>query len=274
MLENISLWSLACQELNINFEIVNRYESLLKIKLGPNKNYYIANYTLPFNSSSMAEICTDKEYTYQILKNVIAMPKTSAFVDPCGDYRQYVNCPNIKSIVEEIRNYFNWPLIIKRNRGWGGKNVFLCQDVGEVELSLKKIFDKNSKEYDLVALAQEYIDIAKEYRAVFFKRKLLLLYEKNKDGAEYVGNLSPLHWENSQAVHITDAKLMAEIQNFIEPIFQQIPLNYAGVDVALDRLGKYWLIELNCQPAFSRFIQDNGEEKVINMLKYILQNCD
>ncbi|NEP58854.1 MAG: ATP-grasp domain-containing protein, partial [Symploca sp. SIO2G7] len=217
---------------------------------------------------------TDKSYTYQLLKDKISTPKTASFLSPFCDekYRAYLEYANIDAIVKEITKIFALPIIIKRNQGFAGNNIFLCQNKEQIKLSIKQIFNVNSKDYDYVVLAQEYIEIVNEYRAIIFNGELLLLYEKNKTSAKFVGNLSPLHWEGAKAIHITDRKLLSEMEKFIKPIFQEIPLSYAGVDIAIDKNGKFWLIELNSSPNYQIFIRDNGEEILIEMFKKMLKN--
>ncbi|MGH2414465.1 MAG: ATP-grasp domain-containing protein [Microcystaceae cyanobacterium] len=275
MLTNIRLWIAACRELNIAFEILHPTQNLVRIKSN-NKFYFFINYSTPFNIHSNTQLFKDKEYSYQLLKERVNIPKTRAFLSPfCAEkYQSYLNFKEIDSILKEISKTFAIPVIIKRNAGSAGNNVFLCQDIEQVKLSLQHIFNVNSKDYDYIALAQEYIDIDYEYRAFFFNDELLLLYKKSTTGANFVGNLSPLHWKGSQAIHITEANLLAAINSFIQPIFQEITLNYAGVDIAIDKKGKYWLIEINSSPIFDLFIRDNNEKIIIEMFKKMLKSLD
>jgi hypothetical protein len=66
--------------------------------------------------------------------------------------------------------------------------------------------------------------------------------------------------------------LISDIENFVQPIFQEIILDYAGVDIALDKNGNYWLIEINSQPTFNIFIRDNGEAVIVEMFKKMLKS--
>ena len=227
----------------------------------------------PFNSASVAEIFKDKEYTYQLLNGKINTPRTLGFVSPqCEEkYKKYLSFPDIESIVLEVNKKFAFPVILKRNRGAGGNNVFLCKTREQIKEALEIIFNVNSKDYDHVALAQEYIEIAHEYRAVFCKEKLVLLYEKDKSQAEFAGNLSPLHWEGAKAKHIINPTLMSEIQDFVKPVFAEIAINYAGLDIALDKNGAYWLIEINSSRNYDIFVRHNDRQIVVTMFKGILE---
>ncbi len=273
MLNNIKLLLKACQELNINYEILHRHQNLVRIRL-KQKYYYFVNYSTPFNSKSVTEIFKDKEYTYELLKNAVRIPKTIGFLSPfCAEkYQKYLDYKTIEAIEKRILKEFELPVIIKRNRGATGKNVFLCEKQEEIAGYIKRIFDIKNKDYDYVALAQDYIKIDREYRAIFFKQKLILLYEKDKSNAQYTGNLSPLHWKGAKARHITNSNIISSIENFVQPIFQELPVNYAGFDIAIDNNGAYWLIEINSAPNYDIFTRDNDKEIIVKMFQKMLKS--
>ena len=273
MLTNIEILLAACEELNIPYEILHPSQNLIRLKQG-GEEYYFVNYMTPFNSASLAEIFKDKEYTYQLLNGKINTPRTLGFVSPhCEEkYKKYLSFRDIESIVLEVNKKFAFPVILKRNRGAGGNNVFLCKTREQIKEAIEIIFNVNSKDYDYVALAQEYIEIAHEYRAVFCKEKLVLLYEKDKSQAEFAGNLSPLHWEGAKAKHIINPNLMSEIEDFVKPVFAEMAINYAGFDIALDKKGQYWLIEINSTPNYDIFMRDNDRKIVVTMFKGVLES--
>jgi len=273
MLTNIEILLAACEELNIPYEILHPSQNLIRIK-HRGENYYFVNYMMPFNSASIAQIFKDKEYTYQLLNGKINTPRTLGFFSPhCQEkYKKYLTFPDIESILLEVHKNFALPMILKKNRGAGGNNVFLCETTEQVKEALEIIFNIDSKDYDYVALAQEYIEIAHEYRAVFCKEKLVLLYEKDKSQAEFAGNLSPLHWEGAKAKHIINPNLMSEIEDFVKPVFAEMAINYAGFDIALDKKGQYWLIEINSTPNYDIFMRDNDRQIVVTMFKGILES--
>ncbi|HYX17201.1 MAG TPA: YheC/YheD family protein [Nostoc sp.] len=270
MLDNVSLLLQACENLNISYEIFKPAENLIRIKLN-NKQHYFCNYSTPLINQAVAKIVKDKEYTYHILKQKVKLPRTVGFLSPFCDiqYKIYLKFPSIQDIVLEIKEKFETPVIVKRNSGSGGHNVFLCQNTDEIETGLKEIFNINQK-YDYVALAQEFIHIKSEYRAVFLNKELVLLYEKDISDAEFAGNLSPLHWNGAKAKYINDPQILSEIANFAKPIFEELDLDYGGLDIVLDRDNQYWLIEINSHPNYSIFTRDNGEEPVLKIFEKML----
>ncbi|MCC5627154.1 ATP-grasp domain-containing protein [Nostoc sphaeroides] len=270
MLDNVSLLLQACENLNISYEIFNPAENLIKIQLN-NKQHYFCNYSTPLINQAVAKIIKDKEYTYHILKQKVKIPRTVGFLSPFCDiqYKMYLKFPTIQDIVLEIKEKFETPVIVKRNSGSGGHNVFLCQNQDEIETALKEIFNINHK-YDYVAIAQEYIHIKSEYRAVFLNKELVLLYEKDISNAEFAGNLSPLHWNGAKANYINDPQILSDIANFAKPIFEELDLDYGGLDIVLDRDNQYWLIEINSHPNYTIFTRDNGEEPVLKVFEKML----
>jgi glutathione synthase/RimK-type ligase-like ATP-grasp enzyme len=271
MLDNVSLLLQACENLNIRYEIIHPAENLVKIKLN-SKPCYFCNYSTPLINQALAHLIKDKEYTYHILNKKIKLPQTIGFLSPFCDlqYKMYLKFPTIEDIVLQIKENFEIPVIVKRNSGSGGHNVFLCQNQDEIQNALKEIFNMNFKKYDYVALAQEFISIKSEYRAVFLNKELVLLYEKDVSDAEFAGNLSPLHWNGAKAKYINDPQILSEIANFAQPIFEELDLNYGGLDIVLDQNHQYWLIEINSHPNYTIFTRDNGEEHVVKIFEKML----
>jgi glutathione synthase/RimK-type ligase-like ATP-grasp enzyme len=270
MLDNISLLLQACDNLNISYEIIYPTENLVRIKLN-NKHHYFCNYSTPLINQAVSKIIKDKEYTYHILKKKVKLPRTIGFLSPFCDvqYKIYLKFPTIEDIILEIKENFEIPVIVKRNSGSSGHNVFLCQNQDEIENSLKEIFNINGR-YDYIALAQEFIAIKSEYRAVFLNKELVLLYEKDVSNATFIGNLSPLHWDGAKAKYINNPEILSEITNFAKPIFEELDLNYAGLDIVLDQDNKYWLIEINSNPNYTIFTRDNGNEHVLKVFEKII----
>ncbi|OIP78109.1 MAG: alpha-L-glutamate ligase [Oscillatoriales cyanobacterium CG2_30_44_21] len=272
MLTNIRILLAACQSLSVEHEILHPNQNLVRVRLN-NYDYYFTNYSTPLIPQAIAEIFKDKQYFYQVFQDVVKMPLTHSFISPYCDqkYREYLKFTTIAEIVAEIVRCFEMPIIVKRNRGSAGSNVFKCEDLSATNLALETIFNVNLKSYDYVALAQESINIAKEYRCIYLNHELVILYEKDTSQAMFVGNLSPLHWEGAIARQVSDQQIISQINGFTRPIFQKMRITYVGLDVAIDHQGNYWLIEANSHPNFDIFIRDNGESAVVAMFEQILK---
>lgn len=263
----------ACQNLNVDYEIVHPNQNLVKIKID-DREYYFTNYSTPLTPQSIAEIFKDKQYFYQIFHGVINMPQTISFVSPYCDqkYQEYLQFSTIEQIITEIEKKLSFPVIVKRNRGSGGNNVFRCFDRQQIQNALEIIFNVNSKNYDYVVLAQKSINIVKEYRCVCLDQQQVLLYDKDFSQAEFTGNLSPLHWQGAIAKQVCDRKIITALDEFIRPIFEKMPdIAYVGLDIAVDDQGVFWLIEANSHPNFDIFLRDNGKTALVEMFEKIVQ---
>lgn len=270
MLNNIKLLLEACHNLKIDYEILHNDQNLVKVKL--DKNYYFCNYSTPLVDQSIFKILKDKDYTYSILHKKIRTPKTLSFLSPFCDfkYQHYLKFETIADIAKEIDRVLQYPVIVKRNSGSSGHNVFLCHNLEDIQNSLTTIFNIDHKDYDYVAIAQEYILIQREYRAIFLNQELILLYEKDITQATFTGNLSPLHWQGSQAKHINDVQIISEIETFCQPVFQELNLNYTGLDIVIDQDHQYWFIEANSHPNYDIFTRDNGVYLAVQIFEKML----
>lgn len=262
----------ACRRAGISFRTHDDFGNVVSIRRR-DKEYFFVNFTMPFNNDSVSRICKDKEFAYRLLKDVIRMPATLGFFDPAYEDERFAQFKKERSVAEitrKILSAFSLPMIVKMNAGTRGTNVYKCESADDVEHSLAAIFNKSSRHYDYIALAQEYIPPAHEFRVIVFRKKVLLAYEKDISHARYVGNLSPLHWEGAHAVHTTDAFALARFEHFLLPVFGIVPVEFCGADIIEDAQGRFHLLELNTMPGFYLFAKDNGEEPIVQMYGEIL----
>jgi len=263
----------ACQELNINFSFTTKNRTVLTIHL-PKRDHFIINSNLGLISSTKAQLCLDKAYQYEILNSVVNMPVTTSYLDPHSKYSEFAKHKSHQQIIKDIEDKFSFPMIIKKNTGTEGENVYLCNNQIELIKAVQTIFDKNSYLYDHVLLAQSQIKIKNEYRAILYNHQLALLYKKDNQQAKFIGNLSPLHYEGAKAIEINDQSFKEKIFQFITPIFLKLDLKYAGFDIAEDQNGKLWLIEINSVPGYAHYLENNNESKLLVLFKKILTELD
>ena len=271
MNQNISMLIKACNNLGYEYDILHESGNLVVVK-NQGKSHVFVNLAAPLNSSSVTHLCRDKEYFYQDFKSHINMPKTKGYLNPnCNkSYSNYVKNSNVEEIANNIDKNFEYPVVLKKNKGSKGRNVFQCNERSQVINSLDKIYDLSNYKYDYVAISQEYIQIQKEFRALFLEGNLHCVYEKSITGAKFVGNLSRLHWKGAKAKIVLDIDFLEQIQCFCKPIFKNCELRYTGLDIVLDTNNKLWLIEANSAPGFDYFIRDCGEELVIEWYRKTL----
>lgn len=232
------------------------------------------------NDEVVRKICNDKFYTFLLLKNDVTLPDTNSFVDPRADdiYEGYSGHDSNQEIIGKILEKHEFPVVIKANSLSRGINVFKCEDEEQVSKAVANIFNKNSKNYDHVLISQDHLEIKKEYRVLVYNQEIMFVYQKDNvsvvNANNFVGNLSPLHWENSKAVLLEDQELKNELKEFINPIYGKLNLKYGGLDVARDNNGGLQLIEINTQPGFSYFIRDNSDVEVQKMYIRILKDLN
>ncbi len=271
---NTNLKSLvqACNELGVVYQTYHGTQKVVELS-SHQKSFLFVDYTTPLNPHSIVQLCVDKEYLYSVFHKTINMPKTIGFLRPDCDqkYFKYLKEKSYEEIVSAIEGRFQYPLIVKKNRGTKGSLVFKVSDRDSLFSSLKRIFNTHSNQFDYVALAQDCIDIKVEYRAIYLNGSLVFAYEKNIENAIYEGNLSPLHWHGAKAILVNDSHLLGEIDHFCSKLFQKMMIPYCGLDIVIDNKGMWWLIEANSSPGFHSIVMHGGGEKVIEMYKEIIR---
>ncbi len=260
----------ACKQLNVNFSFLDEEQNLVELQIHEQTLLFHSNRT-PFNTEALAALCLDKGHTWQVLHQHVRMPLTLAFMDihVPQKYHRYLHYPTREAIIAKIENTLTYPLVVKRNRGALGKNVFLCQDRAAVEAALDRIHNKELPSYDYIALAQEFIPSHQEYRLICFRGEPLLLYER------YAGDqpFKALYWETptGRPILVEDEALLQEQMAFLQPMFQRLCPGYVGVDLVRSISGEWVLLELNSGPRVDHFIEFNGSERVIDMYVRMVQ---
>ena len=272
MNKNIETLKEACKREGLEYQNYHASGNLFTIEIH-GKRFVFANWTTPVTPQSIRLLCADKDYFYSVFEKVIKMPQTRAFFNPYSDkkYTKYLAEKTIYEIIEVIEAEYSYPLIIKKNKGSWGSNVFKVNDRRELESAILAVYNANSSKFDFVCLAQEYIEIDVEYRIVYLNGKYQFGYEKITEGATFTDNLSPLHWEGSRAALVRAPEMIARIEAFCAPLFKFLMIPYCGLDIALDKNGELWLIEANSSPGFDHIIRHEGIEPVVAMYRNMLQ---
>lgn len=258
----------ACIRQNIKYQSLDNEQNFIHVALG--EGLLFQQNRTPFNTEVMATICKDKEHTYQLLYQQIAMPKTMGFLDfnTPDQYKKYIHYSSQQAIITKIEQEFNYPVVIKKNSGALGINVFLCRDREMVDAALNDIFNRNSCRYDYVALAQEYIYPKQEFRVVFFRNELLLCYQRISENEAFGAR----YWETNKghALHINNPAELTALTQFVQPALALPGLSYVGFDIIKNPQGEYRLLEMNSGPKYNHYIQSYGEKEIIGLYEKIL----
>ena len=80
-----------------------------------------------------------------------------------------------------------------------------------------------------------------------------------------------MHWEGSRAALVKNEEMIQQIEAFCAPLFESLMIPFCGLDIALDKTGKFWLIEANSSPGFDHIIRHEGFEPVVAMYQNMLR---
>jgi len=270
-LSNTRCLGKACNKFGIPFVIHDDFGNWLEVSIG-NKKLQFINRVTPFNNGSIFKLCKDKEFSYRLFSKEIKMAKTKGFVDPnCNeDYSKYVSSDEVGEVVNKMIKEFKFPFVVKMNSGSFGNNIFVVNSQEEVKKSVEQIYNKDSENYDYLALAQEFIDIEKEFRVIWFKGEALLIYEKVIE--EKNDHISPMFNPGAKTVEIpeNDKTYKDLVSFFKESKTLEEQIEYAGFDVAVDKDGKIWLLEINASPILDKFARDNGDDALVVVYEKML----
>jgi glutathione synthase/RimK-type ligase-like ATP-grasp enzyme len=272
MNENLRALKHVCERLNFAVDELHPDGNVLQVHTsqGP---YLFANWATPLNTHASARLCEDKDFCYRALHKKMPMPHTRAFLDPNVDpkYAGYLRHHNHSAIARAMEAEFDFPFIVKRNRGSHGSNVFVVADHAALLERIEVIFDPSSKHYDYVCLAQNFVHIDIEYRGIFLHDRLVFAYEKQAPAHVFPNeNLSPLHRSGGRAILVRDSTTIEAINETVGPNLSGYGIRYAGVDVVRDNNGLYWVIELNASPGFDQFVADCGPDALHELFERML----
>jgi glutathione synthase/RimK-type ligase-like ATP-grasp enzyme len=265
MENNIKYLVEACEASGFTYEFIDVDQNFVRVKLDSGWQYFELNKT-PFNTEVAYCICKDKSHTYQLLKNKIAMPKTLDFLDFKVDpkYLQYKHHNSVASALHHIEENLTYPIVVKCNKGALGVNVFMCEDDLQTEKAFDEIFDHQSRVYDYIALAQQYIVSKAEYRLLCVYGQPAFAYRRGQTSASF----NAKYWEKGEhAELVTDETLFKRLVEFVAPVHAELPMGLVGYDIILDEHDELYLIELNASPQFNNFIKHNSVDPVIDLYK-------
>lgn len=257
----------ACDDLDIPNEYLGKDKQIFLIAHFGDYKHYFFNRISGLNNESISCMFDDKFYIQLLLEDVVNMPRTYSYIDSCAPqlYRSYKTQNTNSKIVNSILENHTFPVILKPNKGSFGHNIFLCKNKRDIKRAIRNIYNQKSRHYDHVLLSQDILNIKEEYRVIVYKNKLQFMYKKDISDAKFIGNLSPLHWENSKTVLIKDEKLLSEIKDFIKPISIKVDVQYAGLDVVRDEKGNLWLLEINSKPGFLKYLEHNSDDEIYKL---------
>lgn len=262
----------ACHHLGYPYQILHSGNNVLKITL-PHKDTYIINGHGEWLSDNQHEICLDKDMQMSIIGPHL-FPRTIPVCDPylTIQYQSYSQYSSYVEIIQAWEERLSYPFIIKPNRGARGINVQRVHNRKQALYALQTIFDKQNRHYDYVALGQECLQIKKEYRVICLGNSIEMILEKDISQAQYVGNLSPLHWNGATVIWKTEKALYDIMKTLVCEIFDSFVLTFSGFDVVQTQDNQFYLLEVNAHPGFRLFRTVYGDKPLISLYTKLLQH--
>lgn len=194
-----------CDELGIEVKLLSR-NWVMQLKKGDSIKY-IVGATLPINSQSTNLLCSDKYATYEVLKSEnIPVIEHRIMFDPVNR-SAYATKNENENLLKQLLNKYK-KLVIKPNNGYDGLGIGVYTDFEEAQKHIEELFKKNTS----ISICPFY-DIEMEYRAFFYRGKILKIYGKTRpfvigDGTATLGELiQKLNLPNKIVVKENLAKL-------------------------------------------------------------------
>ena len=163
---------------------------------------------------------------------------------------------NLTSAREELKDFNQWPVILKRVNGEQGEFVQKANDLKEALKLIKNFWDKGIERLPIIA--QEFIH-SPSYRVTLIGNKIVQAAAKKSHG-----------WKSTAvyAEKVDHFKPDKELENLATKITKVCKIHICGLDFM--RRGNDWLvIDINAEPSFEFFEEEHEEivSKVLDFLK-------
>lgn len=174
------------------------------------------------------------------------------------------NIPTLRTILlseyiplakKELKDFKEWPVVLKRITGTMGEYVQKAENISEAGEIIKSFWKKGSEK--LPVIAQELVS-SPSYRVTVVDGKIVQTAIKRNT-----------HWK-ATGVHsknVEKFKVDKQLKNIVKKVSKAIAINLCGIDL-LKKDGKWLVLEVNAQPALD-FIDDEQQDMVELVLKFL-----
>lgn len=201
------------------------------------KKMYIYGNKFGNNSSSSELLCDDKAALSQVLsENNIPCVNHEFFPSPGAWWSDEEKSSQTKRL---HRMFSENPkgLVIKDNKGSGGRNVFRTENEEAAEDILEKIFSQSDS-----AAVCPYESILHEYRVLMLGREFIYAFEKirSPEQGEWRHNLG----QGATPLLVTASELTEKLCSLARKSMEVLNLDFASVDI-IQSDGKLKILEIN-----------------------------
>lgn len=286
-----------CKELNIEYEYLSK-DWVIKLKKD-NKTRFITGYKFDLNNHALGNIFDDKYALYEVLKNEnIPIIEHNILYSNENQSHYAIDCNDI-SIIKEYFKSHNSKIVIKSNTGNSGKEVYLINNVNDIEPILNELFINN---YSISYCP--FYEALREYRIIVLNNNIKLIYQKIKpivvgDGKKTIKELLldfnyfyfkdiylddtfnrilpkdekyEYDWKfnlsKGAIAELVDNKEKIEyLTNIVKSITEKIDIGFASIDIIEVKDNRYYVMEINSGVTMKKVIYTIGPEIVKSIYK-------
>ena len=266
--ESLTCIAKACGNLGLRLERASEDGNLVCIRPPGGGPVYFLRNRHPFNDYVAARLAEDKAYQYELFTRAgLPVPDTMVAFNPFADERfsRYRTHASVDGIVGDVERRFNYPVVVKRNRGSLAQGVFLERDRRGLKNRLQTLFE-NSGFLDNLVLVQAYI-AGPEYRIVAARDEVLLAYEKA--GGSPGRDLNPLHGATGSAKRVDAPELVDGLSKLTTAVSGVIDLGFYAIDV-IQSAAAFQVIEINPNPMCYFYNLHNGRSDFVGIYEKLL----
>jgi RimK family alpha-L-glutamate ligase len=195
------------------------------------------------NLHSVKYLINKKSDTIKLAQAGIPIPRTKVYTD----------------ISQIQRDELTFPLIVKTSNTGQGKNVRKVDSFEEI-ISLVEEFGKKLNAF----LFQEFIDYEKDLRLVVIGDEVVAAMERIPGEGEFRANFSL-----GGAVEKFDAP--EDMKTLAVRAAKACECEMSGIDVLVDKQGKYWILEANRTPGLTGISKALGFNVAEKLVSYLLK---
>jgi len=149
----------------------------------------------------------------------------------------------------------SFPLLTKPVLGRHGEDIFIHKNLE----SLQNAINKSSE----TLIIQEYLEVESEFRAFVIGDKVLGVVKKIPASGTTIANYAA-------GAEFIQTDLPKELLDESIRLCQSQEIDIGGVDIARDREGNYFLLEINRCPEFQAFAKATKIDVAGEMIKFVL----
>ncbi len=155
---------------------------------------------------------------------------------------------NTNLVKKELKNFNNWPVVLKRIEGCSGEYVEKADDINEAIEIIKKFWEKGSERLPIIA--QEFVS-SPSYRVTVINGKIVQTAIKESSNWKHTGVSSE---------RFKKFKVDKNLKTIIKKVVEVMKINICGIDL-LKKDDAWLVLEVNSSPGLGFF--DNAREKIV-----------